>query len=109
MNRSRHLRTLAVHRIALVCAVAVTLVVSRTAAISVPRASLSHKSAVQCQSVHPKRQTLDQNGGFDFSLVAQTPFFSPSLVSYLCPSCTDEPLLPLQPDSYHHNRPPPLL
>lgn len=108
MTQNCQRRTFAVHRIALVCAVAVTLVMSRTSTASVPRTSSSLKATIQCQCTHAKRQSLDRDGGFDFSLTAQTSFVSPPLASFLCLSCTDEPLLPFQPDSYHHNRPPPL-
>jgi hypothetical protein len=108
MRQHRHLRTPAVHRIALVCAVVITLVFSRSVAISVPRASLSHQTTVQSPSIHPKRQTLDRDAGFEFSLLSRTPFLSQPDASFLCQFCADDPLLPFQPDTYYHNRPPPL-
>lgn len=108
MLQNHHLRTPALHRAALVCAVALTLVVSRSSAISVPKASLSHRTTVHCQSTYPKRQILNQNGGLDFSLTSQTGFISPPLASSLGPSSSDDPLLPFRPGNFHHNRPPPL-
>ena len=107
MLQNHYLRMPAVRKIALVCAVVVTLVVSRSTAISVPRASLAHNGTVQCQSPVPKRQTLDRDAVFDFSLVAQKASICLPAASFLSQPRTDDPLLPFQPDGYLHNRPPP--
>lgn len=107
MLQNHYSRTPAARRIALVCGVAVMLMVSRSATISVPKASLAHNGTVQCQSTLPKRQTLDRDAVFEFGLIARKTSICPPAASFVPQPCTDDPLLPFQPDSYLHNRPPP--
>jgi hypothetical protein len=109
MRQSCRFRTLALCQIALVSAVAVTFLLSRSSTNNSLQALPSHRNAVQYQSIHPKRQTPDQDGGLDFSFMTRTSPIVPPPTSLLCRSCTDEPLLSFQINRYHHNRPPPLI
>ncbi len=108
MNRNHQLRMPALHRIALVFAVAMTLVVSRSVAISSSRASLSHKATVQCQTTHPRRQALDWDAGFQFSLIARNALIVPPATCSQSQPCTVDAVLLPEPGTYLHNRPPPL-
>ncbi len=108
MNRNHQLRMPPLYRVALVFAVAITLVVSRSAAISGARASLSHKTTVQCQTTHLRRQVLDWDSGFQFSLLARkASIVPPAPCSQSQPYTMDS--VPLsEPGADLHNRPPPL-
>jgi hypothetical protein len=108
MKQSRQSRSLVLYEIALVSAVAFTLLLSRNSETNTAQAQSSHETTVQYQFAHPKRQTLDQDGGFEFNLTTQASFIAPPSAPFLRRSCSDEPLLLFQPNSYYHNRPPPL-
>ncbi len=109
MKRNRPSRVPTVHRFALVCAVAVTLVASRSTAFNVPKASLSHRTIVQCQSAQVRRQALEPDAGFEFSLLARNDLVCPPVVCFQSHPRTEERLLSSRSDSYLHNRPPPLV
>lgn len=108
MSRNCHLRTFAAYRAALICLVALTLLVARTSGPALAPASSSLHSLVQSQSPHAKRQCLDQTDGFQSNIPTQMFKMLPPLPSFSPLASADKPPLPLQPRGFHYNRPPPL-
>ncbi len=108
MPEKRDSRAPAVCRGALVCTMALTLLVARASAVNVVPTSSSLKAAVHCQSARLKQQCVEQGSGFEFNVVPRTfPVFRP-LLSFLYRGPADQAPPLFLPDDTYHNRPPPL-
>ncbi len=103
------LRGFRLTRIALVCAVGVTLLTARAAAPTFRRTCSQLSSRLHCQSTHAKRAWLDLDNSFDLGI-------APKKVQILAPVASSRMLCPVavvhasyQPSFSYQNRPPPLI
>jgi hypothetical protein len=93
---------------ALVCIVALTLLLARTASPSFSQTSSPLQSTAKCETTHAKRQCLDHDDGFQASLPTQAFKTSPPPISFSQLALANEPPPPLQSKGFRYNRPPPL-